>query len=135
MIFLYSSKVVKNQMIKPLLSGFLVSVIASLIITVICAVAATNLSVSDDGLLIMSLICMSLGAFFGGMAAAKIYKEKGFLIGALNGVIFFFLTTVISFALNADTMTYISLIKFIIFTLSSMIGGVIGVNMKRKRSF
>ena len=132
---MYTSKVVKNQMIKPLLWGFAVSVISSVLITVVCAVAATNISVSDDGLLIMSLVCMSLGAFFGGIAAAKIYKEKGFLIGALNGAIFFFLSTVISFALNADAMTLISLIKLIIFTLSSMIGGVIGVNIKRKRSF
>ena len=122
-------------MIKPLLFGVLTCFIVSGISTVICAIAATNLSVSDDGLLVMALVCMSIGAFFGGMVASKIFKEKGFLIGALNGLIFFFLSTIISFASNAGSMTAVSLIKLIIFILSSMIGGVIGVNVKRKRSF
>ncbi len=122
-------------MIKPLLFGLIISIIASIIATVICAVAATNLNVSDDAILVMAIICMSIGAFVGGMIAAKIYKEKGFLIGALNGIIFFFITTIITFAVNTEAMTLISLIKLIVFTLSSMIGGMVGVNTKHKRSF
>lgn len=135
MIFLFSAKVSKNYMIKPLLIGLIVSVVSSLIIVAICAIAATNLAVSDEAILIMALVSMSLGAFIGGISAAKMLKEKGFLIGALNGAAFFLLTTIIAFIVNQNAITMISLIKLLVFTLASMVGGVIGVNITHKRSF
>lgn len=130
-----SAKVSKNQMAKPLIIGIVVSLITSIAIIAICAIAVTNLSVSDDALLVMTLISMGLGAFIGGIVSAKIYKQKGFLIGALNGIAFFLITTIISIAVNPAAITIISLIKLLIFVLSSMIGGVIGVNINHKRSF
>lgn len=135
MIFLLSSKVLKIGMFKPLVFGFIASAITSILVIVVGAIAATNLTISDDGILIIALVSMSIGAFFGGLISAKLLKEKGLLIGALNGLVFFFITTIISFTVNMESMTIISLIKLILFVICSMIGGVIGVNTSKKRSF
>ena len=130
-----SIKTSKNQMAKPLILGVIVSIISSLIIVAIFAIAATNIAVSDDAILVMAITSMAIGAFIGGIVSAKLYNEKGFLIGALNGTAFFLITTIISIAINPEALTMISIIKLLVFTLASMIGGVIGVNVTRKRKF
>ena len=130
-----SIKTSKNQMAKPLILGVIVSIISSLIIVAIFAIAATNIAVSDDAILVMAITSMAIGAFIGGIVSAKLYNEKGFLIGALNGAAFFLITTIISIAINPEALTMISIIKLLVFTLASMIGGVIGVNITRKRKF
>ena len=122
-------------MAKPLILGVIVSIISSLIIVAIFAIAATNIAVSDDAILVMAITSMAIGAFIGGIVSAKLYNEKGFLIGALNGAAFFLITTIISIAINPEALTLISIIKLLVFTLASMIGGVIGVNVTRKRKF
>lgn len=122
-------------MAKPLILGIIVSIISSMIIVVVCAIAATNIAISDEGILIMAITDMAIGAFIGGMVSARLYNEKGFLIGALNGMAFFLITTIVSIAINPAALTVISVIKLFVFTLSSMIGGVIGVNVTRKRKF
>ena len=130
-----SIKTSKNQIAKPLILGVIVSIISSLIIVAIFAIAATNIAVSDDAILVMAITSMAIGAFIGGIVSAKLYNEKGFLIGALNGAAFFLITTIISIAINPEALTMISIIKLLVFTLASMIGGVIGVNITRKRKF
>ena len=130
-----SIKTSKNQMAKPLILGVIVSIISSLIIVAIFAIAATNIAVSDNAILVMAITSMAIGAFIGGIVSAKLYNEKGFLIGALNGTAFFLITTIISIAINPEALTMISIIKLLVFTLASMIGGVIGVNVTRKRKF
>ena len=130
-----SIKTSKNQMAKPLILGVIVSIISSLIIVAIFAIAATNIAVSDNAILVMAITSMAIGAFIGGIVSAKLYNEKGFLIGALNGTAFFLITTIISIAINPEALTMISIIKLLVFTLASMIGGVIGVNITRKRKF
>ena len=122
-------------MAKPLILGVIVSIISSLIIVAIFAIAATNIAVSDDAILVMAITSMAIGAFIGGIVSAKLYNEKGFLIGGLNGAAFFLITTIISIAINPEALTMISIIKLLVFTLASMIGGVIGVNITRKRKF
>lgn len=122
-------------LIKPLIFGFIFSLITTLVFIIIFAITATNINLTDNTLLILSLTSMNLGCFIGGLTSGKISKEKGFIIGAINGFIVFLLITIISLILNKNSITIITLIKLITFTLSSMIGGVVGVNITNKRHF
>lgn len=119
--------------IKPLIISLSVSVVSSLIFMLLGAVAVTNLNVGEDTVLIFAILSMSIGVFFGGFFGAKFYKKKGYLIGGLNGFFFFLIITLISLILNNSPITVISLFKLILFVISSIIGGIIGVNTSRKR--
>ena len=130
---MFSKNFSKYNLLKPLIVGLIVSVVFSLIFMLVFAIAATSLDVNENTILIFSIISMSLGAFTGGLASAKILKQKGFLVGAINGVVFFFLITFISFAVSQAPVSAVSLIKLITFVLSSVLGGIIGVNTTKKR--
>ncbi len=130
---MFSKNFSKYNLLKPLIVGLIVSVVFSLIFMLVFALAATSLDVNENTILIFSIISMSLGGFTGGLASAKILKQKGFLVGAINGVVFFFLITFISFAVSQAPVSAVSLIKLITFVLSSVLGGIIGVNTTKKR--
>ncbi len=130
---MFSKNFSKYNLLKPLIVGLIVSVVFSLIFMLVFALAATSLDVNENTILIFSIISMSLGVFTGGLASAKILKQKGFLVGAINGVVFFFLITFISFAVSQAPVSAVSLIKLITFVLSSVLGGIIGVNTTKKR--
>lgn len=123
----------KNSIFKPIIISVAVSVVISLILMIIGAIAITNINSSDDTILAVSITTMSIGVFFGGFIGAKIYKKKGYLIGGLNGFFFFLLITLISLILSSAPITIISLFKLILFIISSLIGGIVGVNTFRKR--
>ena len=125
----------KKMLIKPLLFGLIFSILVTFMFLIIFAVAATNLNFDDNVLLTLSLISMNLGAFIGGLISGKITKEKGFIIGAINGFIVFLIFSLISVIFNPNSITIITLIKLITLTLSSMIGGVVGVNINNKIHF
>lgn len=128
-------KLSEYGILKPLAVSTAVSILCSLIFMLISAVAVTNLNASENTTLVLSIVSMSIGAFFGGIVCAKIYKKKSFLMGGLNGVVFFLLITVISLAVSSAPITVISLFKLILFIISSVIGGIVGVNTSRKRKF
>lgn len=128
------NNIFSKNIIKPLIIGFIISIVVSFLAIIIFAVTATNIDISDDGLTVMSIISMINGAFAGGFVSAKVLKEKGLIIGAINGLLFFFIMTLISFIVSREPMSSISLIKILSFTIASMLGGIFGVNIKHKRS-
>ncbi len=124
-----------KSIVKPLCFGLIFSIIVTFIFMCIFAFMATNFDFSEDMLLILSLVSMTLGSMFGGFVAGKINKEKGFIIGAINGFVLFLIITLISLIFNQNSITIVTLIKLVTLVLSSMIGGVIGVNTTHKRHF
>ncbi|MBQ4155704.1 MAG: TIGR04086 family membrane protein [Clostridia bacterium] len=124
-----------NKLIKPLAFGLIVSIIVTFIFLALSAIASTNLDLNDTANLVLSLISANFGVAVGGFVAGKLNKSKGYLVGALNGIISFIILTIISFFFSQESMTAISLIKLITFVLSSIIGGILGVNFNKKRNF
>ena len=124
-----------NKLIKPLAFGLIVSIIVTFIFLAMSAIASTNLDLNDTANLVLSLISANLGVVVGGFVAGKLNKSKGYLVGAINGIIIFIILTVVSFFFSKESMTAISLIKLITFVLSSIIGGILGVNFNKRRNF
>lgn len=124
-----------NKLIKPLSFGLIVSIIVTFIFLALSAFASSNLDLNDNAILILSLISTNIGVATGGFIAGKSNKSKGYLVGIINGIICFIVLTIISFLFSNESMTIISLIKLITFVLSSLTGGILGVNLNKKRSF
>ena len=62
---------------------------------------------------------------------AKKIKDNGYIIGAIVGFVLFFVITLISLILG-NSLTLNTLFHFIIFMLSSMVGGIVGVNRNNR---
>ena len=72
------------------------------------------------------------GSFLSGYLAARRIRERGLIVGAVCGLIVFFVLIMGAF-LNRFDVGLTALIKMIISIVSGAIGGVIGVNAKSRR--
>ena len=73
-----------------------------------------------------------LGSFLSGYLAARRIRERGLIVGAMCGLMVFFVLIMGAF-LNRFDVGLTALIKMIISIVSGAIGGVVGVNARSRR--
>ncbi len=75
---------------------------------------------------------IALASFISGYVASKMIKHRGMAVGAACGCIVF-LTVALIYFMNSFKIGGLALIKFAVSVISGAIGGILGVNTKRKR--
>lgn len=82
---------------------------------------------------LFATLSVATGIFVSSYFIAKQTAKKGFLIGAIVGFTVFILTAIISFIVDDGAVTSNTLFHLVIFILSGLIGGIIGVNKPKKK--
>lgn len=104
---------------------YVVAAIFSLIFSLILKFT----SAQEDQLSLIITIISFIALFMGGLVAGGRVREKGWLLGGLTGLLY----TVINFLfqyLGYDTIfSTQQLIYYVCFTLTAIMGGILGVNM------
>lgn len=77
-------------------------------------------------------ISISVGSFFASYITAKKKGEKGYLTGVIVGAVVFIVITVLSLIMG-NNLSINTLFHFVIIMLSSIVGGIMGVNKKTKK--
>lgn len=79
-------------------------------------------------------ISLSLGSFVASNITAKKIGDKGYIVGLIIGLTVFVLITVLSLIMGGG-FSLNTLFHFIIVTLSSLVGGITGVNGKSRKKY
>ncbi len=77
---------------------------------------------------LFATISAAMGTLFASMYLARKVGKNGLLIGGAVGIVVFVLLIITAFIFNNSSLGINTLFRFIIIMLSSLIGGVIGVN-------
>ncbi len=77
---------------------------------------------------IFATVSVAFGCFAAAYNAAKRNKTKGFLIGLVVGLITFIAVMLISLVVDKGAVGINTLFHFVIFLLSGIVGGILGVN-------
>ena len=113
-----------------------VSVAAGVIVTfLILSAFAALMSVRDlphSAVVPMSIFGVAAGTILAGYCCASILRERGLLWGLSCGAVIFLLALFCELMLLGQPVGVLALYKFIIYAASGMIGGVLGVNKKRR---
>ena len=80
----------------------------------------------------VSMIMIALSCILAGYIAARSIRKRGFLIGAVCGIMIDIILILVSFFFS-DCFDLQVLIKLIVSILSGSIGGILGVNQKAHR--
>lgn len=82
----------------------------------------------------MVIAICAIGAFLAGYVAVRIYKSKGMLYGMAAGLLLFLIILLCSsIILKGGTITMMAFIKGILMVLLGAIGGIFGVNKRKRR--
>ena len=108
-------------------------IISSAIFMALFSALMYFLELDKDYSPIFATVSVAIGCFLTAYFTSGKIGQKGLITGLITGLSVFILITVISLIVDKGTVTSNTLFHFIIFVLSSLIGGVIGVNKKSKK--
>lgn len=79
-------------------------------------------------------ISVAIGCFIAARHTAKKIGDKGYLVGLIIGAVVFAVITALSFILG-NGLSLNTLFHFIIMMLSSLVGGIMGVNKNKHKKY
>lgn len=93
----------------------------------IMALLMLKLDLNDSQINLGVIIVMIISTFIGGLIAAKTFKERRFIYGAIVGVIYFLVLLIISMLMHKDNkLAQSTLTMFLMCIGGGTIGGMLG---------
>ncbi len=123
----------RKLLIKASLFSAMCSILITIILSCIFAVVMLTTGLLPEYILPFATVAMlAAGTFLGGFISARITKSAGLITGLVTGFIIFFLVTVVGIVRSNDSVTIVTLVRFIATMLAGGLGGIVGVNKKEK---
>lgn len=117
----------------PIAIGGIIQVILTLIMTSAFAVIMNVAEIDYKFSPVFGSVAVAIGGFANAFYLSKKRGNKGYLLGLAVGLITFIIITLVGLVLNDGGLTINTLFHLIIFLLSSVTGGIIGVNKKGEK--
>ena len=127
-----SSAMVK-RFLRPVIIGAVVGALCCTLLLAVMAAIVASQDIPKAAITPMAIVAAAAGALFGGFAAARIAREKGLLIGGACGLLLFILVALAGFAFLKEIRGAYILVKLAVMLVLSALGGVIGVNLRKRR--
>ncbi len=84
---------------------------------------------------LFATVSLGIGCFFASWFLGNKIAKRGIVIGILVGGVVFIIATLITLIINSGALSIHTLLRFVIFLLSSMIGAIIGVNQNTNKKY
>ena len=122
-------------MLTPVLIGAGIGVVVILLLLVLFSFLLTIRDFGPGAVMPMSTACVGFGAFASGFTASKINGKNGFMIGLFSGAVLYVLFLLVSLIVSGGAISLVSFFRLIIMLVCSAIGGIVGINFKRKKKY
>ena len=117
---------------RPVLWGALVGGAVTALLLVLMAVGMTVKDVPQALVAPLATAAAAIGAFVGGLTAARLAGRQGLLLGALCGLLLYALILLTELSNIGDMQAASVLIKWAILIACGAVGGIVGVNLRRR---
>lgn len=104
-----------------------------LFLLVISGILVAAKSLPQNLLSPIVLVACGLSSFFAGYVCVRIARMRGMLYGILTGLLLFTVVFVEGVIAVNEPLSFEALVKGLLMTLCGAVGGIIGVNKRRKR--
>ncbi len=112
-----------------------VELIVTAVFVILFAVLMLTVSSTLGFASVFATVSLAMGCLAASYAIAKYTGEKGWLYGLLVGGVTFLIVLSVALLMNHGSLTMTTPFRFLILVLSSLIGGVIGVNRAHHRTY
>ncbi len=120
------------KIVRPFLVGSGVGLAVGLVILLLASLVMMSGAFPSSLVTPIALVIMAIAAFVGGLVSATVSRERGLLYGAGCGLLLFLFVTVLGMAVSQELRGVMMLIKAGLAIGSGALGGVLGVNRKRR---
>jgi len=129
----FSKKDTVNKKI-AYLSGAILGVLVCLVMMLIFSAVLLFLNIDRAYATPFATVSVAIGCFIAARHTAKKIGDKGYLVGLIIGSVVFTAITALSLILG-NGLSINTLFHFIIMMLSSLVGGITGVNNNKHKKY
>ena len=122
-----------KKIVRPIVIGACAGAIACLLMLLVMAAGMAAQNIPKAAVTPMAMVAAAFGSFIAGIVSAKISGERGLLYGAGAALLLYVVVIIAGFAVLQDVRGATMLIKLAVMVGSGAVGGIIGVNFKRRR--
>lgn len=117
----------------PIIAGLMAGTMVLLTLISLSAYIFSRIDLPLSMMVPLATLSIGAAVFAAALAFAAIYGRYGMLLGALAGILIFFILCAASVRIYAEQITQLSLIKALLLALCGALGGFFGVNLFQKR--
>lgn len=110
----------------------LLGIVITAVVLLLMAVVISSVDFPQSGIAPAAMFAAMLGCFGSGFICCHSTKSGGLLYGFICGSVIFLLSLLCELSILGGELGMLALYKYIICITSSMIGGVMGVNTRKK---
>lgn len=121
------------NLLKPLAFGTVAGVVVTAAILMLFSLLLSSNSLPQGILTPMAIAALCMGSFAGGGVSAKLTGERGLLMGAGTGLLLFLVLLIAGSAVQLVGLDALLFLRLTLMVISASLGGVIGVNLKKRR--
>lgn len=121
-----------QQWLRPLLIGVAVGIVCCTLLLLVMAAVVNAVDVPRAATVPMAVTAAALGAFAAGLTAALIARRHGLIIGAVSGALLWLVILIAGFIQYAGVDGGYALLKAAVLIVMGGLGGVLGVNRRRR---
>lgn len=122
-----------SRSLRPVALSVLIGALFCALLLLLMSVLLSTQNIPQFAIHPMASFAISAGGFVAGFCCAKIMREKGLAYGAFCGAVLTVIVLLAALALKDNGFGIPALLKTAFIMLSSMLGGVLGVNTRRRR--
>lgn len=120
------------RFVRPVSCSILFGIIISSVIMLLISVVLTVRDIPQSFVNPLAVTAVCIGSFLAGYVCSKLIKQKGLFFGFVCGFVIFMIIVLAGLIVQSDKMGILMLYKFLSIVSAGMLGGVIGVNTKKR---
>lgn len=121
-----------KRFLRPITWGVLTGAAACILLLLISAFIMGIRDIPQAAVSIIATFSFILGGFVAGYVSAALSREKGMILGLCCGGCLFLVLFIASFTIDGSGFGLAALTKLISVLLAAAIGGILGVNKRKK---
>jgi putative membrane protein (TIGR04086 family) len=118
--------------IKKCITGVLLAYAITIFIFLVYSILLTYTSMTEQYLNVTVVVTIGISSLIAGIDTAKGQKSRGIFWGALAGIIYILCVIVLMYALSDILNISRAILFFIIAIVFGSLGGVLGINLKKR---
>ncbi len=121
-----------DKMLRPILVGIGVGLLICFGGLMLSAALIESVDIPNSMVFPLAMAAAGIGAFVAGLVAALLARQHGLLFGAICGLTLFLLILFAGFTRYAGVDGNRILIKLTVLVVTGSVGGILGVNCRKK---
>jgi len=124
---------IKSSRLYCTLSSSFVGILVIIVCLFAFSILMTKFDAPEAMVSFMSSLALCIGAYSGGYIASKRRRQNGLLMGIVTGIAIYFLILVVGLIFAKSSITFGFFSKLILTLICGAIGGIVGINSRKKR--